>query len=64
MQSSMLRFHQVSQLTSALKELLQSCRNYFTDLWTEVKHEASRLDLNEPALPHPCRVPWHLDGGS
>ena len=47
-----------------LKEMLQNCRDKFSELWSDIQQNASRLGIDEPTLPRIRRVPRRLDEGS
>jgi Domain of unknown function (DUF4371)/hAT family C-terminal dimerisation region len=64
MQSSTLHLQQASRMISDLKELLQNFRDKFSELWSDIQQNASRLGLDEPTLPRIRRFPRRLDEGS
>lgn len=65
MQKKSLRQREVKVLVERLIESLNAERdNSFGDLWKETRDKACILDLEEPVLTWPIRVPQHLHEGT
>ena len=52
----------VQAITDSLQQRRSKCE--FKRLWKETNSTAVELDLELPTLPHMCKVPRCVDGGS